>query len=98
MCYDDFNNFDSDLLWAVAALIFGVAIMASISCTTKRGLEPEWKPDVYLYSPIQSRCVLVSGSGHKIDCDEPQMHDLGCIPLDQFKALKFKIQRCEAWR
>lgn len=92
------DEFDSELILAAIALAFAVAIMASISCTTSRGLEPEWKPDVYLYSPIQSRCILQNADGHKIDCDEPQMHDLGCIPLDQFKALKFKIQRCEAWR
>ena len=92
------RHFDDELIVALVALIAVLAVMVSLSCTTRQVLEPEWKPDVYLYSPIQSRCVLQNADGHRIDCDEPQMHDLGCIPLDQFKALKFKIQRCEAWR
>ena len=87
-----------DLALAILALAIVLAMLASVSCTTRGSIEPEWKPDVYLYSPIQSRCVLQNADGHKIDCDEPQMHDLGCIPLDQFKSLKFKIQRCEQWR
>lgn len=87
-----------DLLMAIFAFAIALTILASVSCTSAPIREPEWKPDVYLYSPIQSRCILQNADGHKIDCDEPQMHDLGCIPLDQFKSLKFKIQRCEKWR
>lgn len=98
MRYDDFHNFDSDLIWAIVALIFGVAIASSLGCVSKSQPEPVWKPKVYLYSPDQARCVLVSGTGDKIDCDEPRMHDIGCVHLDELKALKFKLQRCERWK
>jgi len=88
-----------DLAVAILALIAGVAIVASISCSSKPSApEPEWKPEIYLYSPDQARCVLVSGNADKIDCDEPRMHDIACIQIDELKALKFKLQRCEEWR
>ena len=98
MRYDDFQNFDNDLLWAVAALIAGVALMSSLGCASKSGLEPTWKPEVYLYSPVESRCVFVNGSGDKIDCDEPRIHDLGCVQLDELKALSKKLNQCKEWK
>lgn len=97
MRYSD-DDFDRDLVVAIAAFIACAIIMASIGCASSSAPEPVWKPEVYLYSPDQARCVLVSGSADKIDCDEPRMHDLACVHLDELKALKFKLQRCEEWR
>lgn len=98
MRFEEPNKFHDDLVLAVVAFFAGLAILFSLGCASRSAPEPIWKPEIYLYSPDQARCVLVSDQGDRIDCDEPRMHDVGCIQLQDLKALKVKHQRCEVWK
>lgn len=70
------------------------------SCMTlkRSGIEPVWKPRVYLFSAVDGRCRFVRGKTDKIECDDPLIHDMALVPLEDIEKLEDKHQRCEVWR
>lgn len=93
------NQFDTELLVAIIALLIFIAMAASTGCASHRSApEPAWMPNIYLYASQDGRCLFVNGAKDKIDCDEPRIHDVFCAPLEDLKTLKEKMQRCEVWK
>ena len=89
-----------DLTLALIVFLLALAYMASVSCVSlkRSGDEPEWLPDIYKPVLKEGKCMVVSGNGHKVQCDEPMFFDFYCAPLDDIVRMKSKLQQCEAWR
>lgn len=94
----------SELPWVLFGILLIILYACASGCVSfeRESMdEPEWKPKTYAFDSVEgNKCVFIGNEvTDLIDVsDDDITHDHVLIRVDEFKALMFKLQRCEAWR
>ncbi len=91
----------SDLWFAILILFCTMLALSSIGCVSSRRSAPEpmWRPSIYQVKNVNGRCVLRRAfNSDTVNCDDPQVYKMACVPIEELETLNEKLNRCGVWK